>query len=122
MGVIGNIKNCAELDAALEAGEQQLVVVLYSANWCEFCQMIQLNFDQFAEGYPDVAFYEVDIGVARDVVQRCRVEWFPTFQFFKSGVKIFQFKGPNRCLLERMIQKLQGDGSQCPPKLNPGKT
>ncbi|XP_060712010.1 thioredoxin-like [Hemiscyllium ocellatum] len=117
MGEVNTIKCVVEFEAALRESEQRLVVMLFSAHWCEFCQMIQLYFDEFAESYPEVAFYEVDINVAKDVVQLCRIEWFPTFQFYRTGAKIFQFKGPNRCLLERMIQKLQGDDSQCSPKL-----
>ncbi|XP_041035428.1 thioredoxin-like [Carcharodon carcharias] len=122
MGVVGTIKCLVEYEAALRVSEQQLVILLFSANWCEFCQMIQLYFDQFAECYPNVVFYEVDINVAKDVVHRCHIEWFPTFQFYRAGAKVFQFKGPNRCLLERMIQKLQGDGSRCTPRLNPTDT
>ncbi|XP_032870338.1 thioredoxin-like [Amblyraja radiata] len=116
------ISSAMDYESALRVSDQQLVVLLFSTSWCEFCQMIRLYLDEFAECYPDVAFYEVDINVAKEVVQRCRIEWFPTFQFYKNGSKVFQFKGPNRCLLERMIQKLQGSGARSYPELNPAKS
>ncbi|XP_051900258.1 thioredoxin-like [Pristis pectinata] len=114
--VVGSLP---DYESALQASHQRLAVLLFSAGWCEFCQLIRLHLDEFARRYRDVAFYQVDIGAAEEVAQRCRVHWFPTFQFYRNGSRVFQFKGPNRCLLERMIQKLQGSGSRSFPKLSP---
>ncbi|XP_062917341.1 thioredoxin-like [Mobula hypostoma] len=110
---VKTVSGVLDLASALRVSHRQLVVVLFSTSWCEFCQMIRLYLGEFAERYQDVHFCEVDINAAREVVQRCRIAWFPTFQFYRNGSKVFQFKGPNRCLLEEMIQKLRG--GKCGP-------
>ncbi|XP_059807323.1 thioredoxin-like [Hypanus sabinus] len=110
---VRTVRGPLDLASALRVSHQQLVVVLFSTRWCEFCRMIRLYLGEFAERYRDVHFCEVDINAAGEVVQRCGIEWFPTFQFYRNGAKVFQFKGPNRCLLEGMIQKLRG--GKCGP-------
>ena len=69
------------------------VVVDFTATWCGPCQRIAPIFTKLAEEMPEVCFVKVDVDENEEVAQECGVESMPTFQFYKSGLKVHEFSG-----------------------------
>jgi thioredoxin-like negative regulator of GroEL len=56
--------------------------------------------------YTNVVFFKVDVDEAEDVAEEVGITAMPTFQFYKDGKKIEEFKGANPEKLEETIKKL----------------
>ncbi|XP_016017832.1 thioredoxin-like [Rousettus aegyptiacus] len=82
-------------EEALNSAEDKLIVVDFSATWCEPCKMITPFFHSLSEKYSST-----------DVASENEVEHMPTFQFFKNGQKVGEFSGANKKKLESTINKL----------------
>mmetsp|Transcript_2019 Transcript_2019/g.3052 ORF Transcript_2019/g.3052 Transcript_2019/m.3052 type:complete len:106 (-) Transcript_2019:780-1097(-) len=99
------IKSLNEFKAVLEESNAQLVVVDFTATWCGPCQRIGPIFEKISEECPDVKFYKVDVDDAEDVASSCKISAMPTFQFYKGGDKIDEFKGADDAQLRDLITK-----------------
>ena len=55
-------------------------------------------------------FLKVDVDECRQTAVDCQVTAMPTFQFYKSGKKLEEFKGANADLLQRTIEKHKTSG------------
>jgi thiol-disulfide isomerase/thioredoxin len=55
--------------------------------------MISPKFEEMSKKYTDIACFKVDVDEAEDVAAACEITAMPTFQFFKNGAKVAEFKG-----------------------------
>ena len=55
--------------------------------------MISPKFEEMSKKFTDIACFKVDVDEAEDVAAACQITAIPTFQFFKNGVKVAEFKG-----------------------------
>eukprot|EP00029_Vermamoeba_vermiformis_P012747 TRINITY_DN770_c0_g1_i1.p2 TRINITY_DN770_c0_g1~~TRINITY_DN770_c0_g1_i1.p2 ORF type:complete len:106 (-),score=37.96 TRINITY_DN770_c0_g1_i1:113-430(-) len=101
--MVHEIKNKAEFDSALAANKDKLVVIDFSATWCGPCKMISPKFEEMSKKFTDIACFKVDVDEAEDVAAACGITAMPTFQFFKNGAKVAEFKGANAAKLEETI-------------------
>lgn len=98
----------------------QLTVVDFFATWCGPCKAIAPLVEQLSKQYTDVAFIkvsgggaawaltiraQVDVDQVPDVAKQCAITAMPTFQFYKSGNKVDEFKGADANRLKSTIDK-----------------
>ena len=55
--------------------------------------------------YKDLAFMKIDVDEAEEITSSCGVNKMPTFQMYKSGIKIDELVGASKVRLEEMIVK-----------------
>lgn len=78
-----------------------LTVVDYWAPWCKNCKKISPKFAALAAANPSVKFVKVDTAGAGEAIgSENGVDALPTFQFFKGGKKVGEFKGSDVSALE----------------------
>eukprot|EP01112_Ceratiomyxa_fruticulosa_P013108 TRINITY_DN3667_c0_g1_i2.p1 TRINITY_DN3667_c0_g1~~TRINITY_DN3667_c0_g1_i2.p1 ORF type:complete len:591 (-),score=177.33 TRINITY_DN3667_c0_g1_i2:78-1850(-) len=103
----GNVKEAgdATFDKELSAAGGKLVVVDFTATWCNPCKMIGPIFVGLSSKYPNVVFLKIDVDKNKGTTSRCGIKAMPTFQFYLGGVKVDEFSGADPRLLEELIQK-----------------
>lgn len=74
-----------------------LVVVDFSAEWCQPCKKIAPVYQSLAAKYPDITFLHIDI----DEVPSEEISSVPTFMFYKNGERVEEFSGAS-------VHKLSG--------------
>jgi thioredoxin len=118
MGVLV-IKSDSEFQTALA---NPLVIVDFTAAWCGPCKAISPVFEQLSNKNPEIKFIKVDVDELKEVARTCKVSSMPTFQFFKSGVKVDEVKGADKNALEQMIakysEKIVSSPSPIPGQMN----
>ncbi|KAH1168901.1 hypothetical protein KIL84_013491, partial [Mauremys mutica] len=77
----------SEFDDFLKAAGSKLVVVDFSAKWCGPCKAIDPVIHDLAVRYDNVMFCSVDIDLAEDVANSCKIIAMPTFQMYKKTEK-----------------------------------
>ena len=55
--------------------------------------MISPKFEEMYKKYTDIDCFKVDVDEAEDVAAAWEINAMPTFQFFKNGAKVAEFKG-----------------------------
>ena len=56
---------------------------------------------------PEVCFVKVDVDENEEVAQECGVESMPTFQFYKSGLKVHEFSGASEDKIKGAIAQFK---------------
>jgi thiol-disulfide isomerase/thioredoxin len=67
----------------------RLVMLYYTASWCQPCQTISPVFDKLALDNPDVICVKIDV----DVFEDCNVKQMPTFNIYYNGHILVEFAG-----------------------------
>ena len=90
-----------------EIGKSVLTVCDFSAEWCGPCKAMSPVFKEASETYSNVNFIKIDIDDAHEIVVEANISAVPTFQFYKDGEKVDEFRGAKRELLSEFILKYQ---------------
>ncbi len=67
--------------------------------------MIAPVFEKMASENPDITFVKVDVDDAEDIAAACGISAMPTFQFYKGGTRVDEFRGANTSQLEALVAK-----------------
>ena len=102
-GGVPQLATKADFDKALEDAGDKLVVVDFTATWCGPCQRIAPVFQKLAEEMPDVVFVKVDVDDNEETAQACGIQAMPTFQFYKSKIKVHEFSGASEDKIKEAI-------------------
>ncbi|XP_078253017.1 uncharacterized protein LOC144592346 [Rhinoraja longicauda] len=102
------LKLCSkdELSTKLKEAGNKLVIVDFSATWCNPCKRIAPIFEVFSNNYTDAFFYKVDEGEAAELCEAYAISAFPTFIFFKDGKQVTTIVGGNDGAIEEKIKEL----------------
>ncbi|KAJ3430157.1 thioredoxin-like protein [Anaeramoeba flamelloides] len=88
-------------------GQNKLIIVDFSADWCGPCQIISKTFDELAKSYTEIGFYKVDVDELRDLSKSQKIKGIPTFLFFKKGEKVFEIIGAHKEKIIEAINEIQ---------------
>uniref|UniRef100_A0A671FX97 Thioredoxin domain-containing protein 8 n=1 Tax=Rhinolophus ferrumequinum TaxID=59479 RepID=A0A671FX97_RHIFE len=121
------IKDMDEFKTFLKSAGCKLVVVEFSAKWCDACKKICPLVHAMSLQYQNVMFASVDVDNSWELAQTYHIRAIPTFQMFKQaqqvlfsrfkraicccrsgfvGEPIFEFCGADAKKLEVKIQEL----------------
>ena len=67
--------------------------------------MIAPVIDQMAVENPNVIFVKVDVDDAQEISEKCKIQAMPTFQFYKDGNMLQEFRGANQAQLKECVAK-----------------
>ena len=88
---VTEVLSIAELDEAISAAGDKLVVVDYSTTWCGPCKMVWPKYKELSERYSDVVFLNC-VGDATPeasaLMKRETVRSVPTFHMWKAGGRV----------------------------------
>ena len=76
----------ADFDACLQSN--RLVLVNFTAAWCEGCQIMGPIFDELSELHSDIKFLKVDVDANEKTAMACKIRCVPTFHAYRDGEKI----------------------------------
>ena len=96
-----------EFQKIIESAGDKLVVVDFFAVWCPPCQAIAPKIEALAAENTGVIFVKIDVDQAADAASAAGISAMPTFQFFKGGSKISEFKGADESKLISTIESLK---------------
>ncbi|CAN8273082.1 unnamed protein product [Cochlearia groenlandica] len=81
----------------------KLLVVDFSASWCDLCKKMEPVFIAMSAKFTDVEFVKLDVDELQDVAIEFNVITMPTFVLFKRGREIGRIVGADKNELERKI-------------------
>ncbi len=81
-----------------------LTVLYFTATWCGPCKAIAPTVQAYADKYPSVNFYKIDVDALEELTMHAGVNCMPTFQLYKGGENVDTLEGANAEALEKMIK------------------
>ncbi|XP_039010477.1 thioredoxin H-type 1-like [Hibiscus syriacus] len=84
---------------------KQLVVVDFTASWCEPCRFISPFLAELAKKFPNVMFLKVDVDELKEVAAEWGVEAMPSFLFIKEGKEAGRVVGAKKEELQQAVTK-----------------
>ena len=85
-------------------GGSKLVIISFWAPWCKNCKKIAPAVEAMGKSKQEVLnIYRVNTTFAEDIGTQQGIDALPTFQFYKGGVKLGEFKGSNFEALQKTI-------------------
>ncbi|KAK8624386.1 hypothetical protein V6N13_065731 [Hibiscus sabdariffa] len=104
----GQIINCETFASWNEQfhtvkASKKLVVVNFTASWCEPSRYMIPILVELAKKLPDVIFFKVDVDVLKTVTQDFDVEVWPTFILLKQGCIVDRVVGTRKDELQQKI-------------------
>lgn len=99
------IKNEGHFQDEIASAGIKLVVVDFTATWCNPCKRIAPFFEQLAAKFPQAVFLRVDVDKCVDTAVAQGISAMPTFLFYKNKTKIDLLQGADSATLESKVQQ-----------------
>ncbi|KAL5198296.1 hypothetical protein ABZP36_001808 [Zizania latifolia] len=93
----------------------KLVVIDFSASWCQPCKMIEPVFKEMAGRFTDAVFLKIDVDELAEVARTWRVQAMPTFVLARGGEEVSRVVGADKDALERTINMFRSTPLPPPP-------
>ncbi|QQK77362.1 thioredoxin family protein [Salicibibacter cibarius] len=90
------MQNVETKEAFEEAIQSERVVVMFSADWCPDCRVIEPALPSIEADYPEVEFVHADRDQLLDICREYDIFGIPSFVGFKNGKEIDRFADKNR--------------------------
>lgn len=84
------------------------VIMLFSADWCPDCRVIEPFLPEIEEAFPAYKFVLVDRDQFIEVCQKHNVFGIPSFLAFKDGDEVGRFVSKNRKTKEEIMEFIEG--------------
>ncbi|KAA6404110.1 MAG: hypothetical protein EZS28_000364 [Streblomastix strix] len=89
----------------LQKGGSQLIVVYFSACWCQPCSSLSNIVRSLPARYPNATILSCDIDAVNDLDELDDIKAIPAFMFFKDGKRAEYFTGDSEDYLLDTIEK-----------------
>ncbi len=83
-----------------------VTVVDFWAPWCRNCKKVTPLITRLSQELSNIKFIKVNTVEAEELSNELKVEALPTFQFYKNGQLVGDFKGTDGAKLEQAIRLL----------------
>jgi thioredoxin 1 len=98
------IEHLAAFDSFLSE-KKELILVMFTATWCGPCKQIKPMVERWSEEHKTSLHVAlVDGDENEDILKKCGVTCYPTFQFYLHGLKLGECKGAKEDYLQKMLQ------------------
>eukprot|EP00397_Hematodinium_sp_SG-2012_P042706 GEMP01047297.1.p1 GENE.GEMP01047297.1~~GEMP01047297.1.p1 ORF type:complete len:304 (+),score=59.36 GEMP01047297.1:103-1014(+) len=114
IGRVLRIKSVEDATTILEM-KNKLIVVEFSASWCEPCRDMVDHFIECSLKHPGVIFLRIDSTKFKDYSASLGVTMVPTYCFYKHTHEVVQFCGASPLRLETELRRLQLDADKEKP-------
>jgi len=105
-GSVTHVKTEAHFRSLLMQAQSKLVVVDYYAEWCGPCKRIAPVFVSLAKTHAATSmFLKVNVDDCKMLAENQGIKAMPTFQFYRNGRKIDEFKGADLGTLRSRISR-----------------
>ena len=101
--ILTEIADQSSLDVYVK-NDAPLTVLYFTATWCGPCKAIAPTVQAYADKYPAVNFYKIDVDELEELTMHAGVNCMPTFQLYKNGEHTDTIEGAHAKMLEEMIQ------------------
>lgn len=122
VGTVNMLFSEVELNTALEAAGDHLVVLMASLTWCRPCKAFTSTYEKISNRYDDVYFLKFNGNENDDTKDmfknRLKARVTPTYYFFKNGKQIHCHTGANKSRLEHYV-RMHAGSSSLPKSLYP---
>jgi|SRR5690625_2713117 len=90
-----------------ELKNNEPVIMIFSADWCPDCRVIEPILPEIEEAYPQYTFVEVDRDEFIEICQEYGIFGIPSFLVFKDGDEIGRFVSKDRKTKEEIVQFIE---------------
>ncbi|NLV91864.1 MAG: thioredoxin family protein [Firmicutes bacterium] len=90
------MKTLASRQAYEAAIKEGTVVVVFSAQWCADCRVIEPVLPEIEEKYSQLKFFQVDRDQLIDLCQELDIFGIPSFIIYRDGTEIDRFVSKDR--------------------------
>ncbi|GAK02860.1 thioredoxin [Geomicrobium sp. JCM 19037] len=91
-----------------QAIQGERVIVMFSADWCPDCHVIEPALPRIEADYPEIDFIHADRDALIDVCQQYDIFGIPSFIGFKHGKEVDRFVDKNRKTEEEVTNFIDG--------------
>ncbi len=102
------MKTLATIDQFNELTNHNDVIMLFTADWCPDCRVIEPVLPEVEAAFPAYTFVLVDRDEFMDVCQEYQVFGIPSFLAFKNGKEVGRFVSKDRKTKEEIIKFIEG--------------
>lgn len=89
-------------------GPSSLVIIDFTADWCEPCQAFKTVFADAASEYPDAIFAQINVGEQEKLASSFNVRSVPTIMILRHNVAVFMQPGAITAgELKRLVEEAQ---------------
>lgn len=74
-------------------GPSDLLVIDFTADWCEPCQAFSSHFENLAAEFKDAVFAQVNVGQQPEIAAEFNVRSVPTVMILRKHVAVFMESG-----------------------------
>lgn len=74
-------------------GPSDLVVIDFTADWCEPCQAFSESFEKLAQEFPEAVFAQVNVGEQPGLAEEFNVRSVPTIMILRHQLAVFMQAG-----------------------------
>lgn len=99
------INNLQDFNTTIQ--NNQYVVVIFSAGFCNPCKDIFPFICEQAEKNTDIKFIKIDIEDGCDISDIYNIQSIPHFKFFKNNSELVSFSGANKQFIKDSIEKIK---------------
>ncbi len=90
------MKDVSSNIAYKEAIKEGTSVVMFSAQWCPDCRVIEPILPEIEEKYADIKFFHADRDQLLDLCQELNIFGIPSFIVYHNGTEIDRFVSKDR--------------------------
>ncbi|WP_156291531.1 thioredoxin family protein [Oceanobacillus salinisoli] len=91
-----------------ELTENKDVIMVFSANWCIDCRVIEPELPEIENAFPEYTFVKVDRDQFIDICQENDILGIPSFLAYKNGKEVGRFVSKDRKTKEEITYFISG--------------
>lgn len=105
-GVVASVEEVSDKARFSAVTGSGIAVVDFWAPWCRNCKKVGPTLNKLASELTNVKFAKVNTVESEELSNDLKIDALPTFQFYKNGALVGEYKGSDPAKLEEAIRAL----------------